>query len=165
MRRRTGALGILVALAATLPVAHTAHAQDLDCVDFTYQEEAQALFNLDRSDPNRLDEDQGPDDNVVCEALPRRDGSLTSSTSAPRPTAATTASAIPTAPATPAAPLAPTMPPAVAAPATIAPTRGAEGGLGGSSATGPSDWDTGVGLAFAAGALATTGYLVKRRRS
>ncbi|MFF0110623.1 excalibur calcium-binding protein [Streptomyces hirsutus] len=159
MRRRTGALGILVALAATLPMAHTAHAQDLDCADFTYQEEAQALFNLDRSDPNRLDEDQGPDDNVACEALPRRDGSLTSSTSAPRPTATTTA------PTPPATPLAPTAVTAVAAPATIAPTRGVEGGLGGSSATGPSNWDTGIGLAFAAGALATTGYLVKRRRS
>ncbi|WP_326751563.1 excalibur calcium-binding protein [Streptomyces hirsutus] len=159
MRRRTGALGILVALAATLPMAHTAHAQDLDCADFTYQEEAQALFNLDRSDPNRLDEDQGPDDNVACEALPRRDGSLTSSTSAPRPTATTTA------PAPPATPLASTAVTAVAAPATIAPTRGVEGGLGGSSATGPSNWDTGIGLAFAAGALATTGYLVKRRRS
>ncbi|MFI8304181.1 excalibur calcium-binding protein [Streptomyces sp. NPDC085927] len=164
MRRRTGALGILVALAAALPVAHTAHAQDLDCADFTYQEEAQALFNLDRSDPNRLDEDQGPDDNVACEALPRRDGSLTSSTSAPRPTA-TTASATPTAPSTPATPLASTTAPAAAAPATIAPTRGVEGGLGGSSATGPSGWDTGIGLAFAAGALAATGYLVKRRRS
>ncbi|CAM5629697.1 hypothetical protein [Streptomyces hirsutus] len=159
MRRRTGALGILVALAATLPMAHTAHAQDLDCADFTYQEEAQALFNLDRSDPNRLDEDQGPEDNVACEALPRRDGSLTSSTSAPRPTATTTA------PAPPATPLASPMVTAVAAPATIAPTRGVEGGLGGSSATGPGAWDTGVGLAFAAGALATTGYLVKRRRS
>ncbi|MFE9938865.1 excalibur calcium-binding protein [Streptomyces hirsutus] len=162
MRRRTGALGILVALAATLPMAHTAHAQDLDCADFTYQEEAQALFNLDRSDPNRLDEDQGPEDNVACEALPRRDGSLTSSTSAPRPTATTTAPATPAAPATP---LASTLVTAVAAPATIAPTRGVEGGLGGSSATGPGAWDTGVGLAFAAGALATTGYLVKRRRS
>ncbi|MFD3735028.1 excalibur calcium-binding protein [Streptomyces sp. NPDC058632] len=147
MRRRTGALGILVALAATLPMAHTAHAQDLDCADFTYQEEAQALFNLDRSDPNRLDEDQGPDDNIACEALPRRGGTLTSSTSAPRATATTTASAAPT------------------APATVAPTRGVEGGLGGSSAAGPSGWDTGVGVAFAAGALVTTGYLVKRRRT
>ncbi|MEU3147807.1 MULTISPECIES: excalibur calcium-binding protein [unclassified Streptomyces] len=147
MRRRTGALGILVALAATLPVAHTAHAQDLDCADFTYQEEAQALFNLDRSDPNRLDEDQGPDDNIACEALPRRGDTLTSSTSAPRATATAAASATPT------------------APATVAPTRGVEGGLGGSSAGGPSEWDTGVGLAFAAGALATTGYLVKRRRT
>ncbi|MER5840203.1 MULTISPECIES: hypothetical protein [Streptomyces] len=148
MRRRTGALGILVALAAALPVAHTAHAQDLDCTDFTYQEEAQALFNLDRSDPNRLDEDQGPDDDIACEALPRRADTLTSSTSAPRPTATATASAAPTAP----------------VPATTAPTRGVEGGLGGSAATGPSAWDTGVGLAFAAGALAAAGYLVKRRR-
>ncbi|GAB2792603.1 hypothetical protein GCM10027073_26060 [Streptomyces chlorus] len=165
MRRRTDALGILIALATTLPVAHTAHAQDLDCSDFTYQEEAQALFNLDRSDPNRLDEDQGPDDNVACEALPRRGDSLTSSTSAPRPAATTAVSATPTAPATPATPLASMTAPAMTAPATVAPTHGVEGVLGGSSAAGPSDWDTEVGLAFAAGALAATGYLVKRRRS
>ena len=51
------------------------------------------------------------------------------------------------------------------APATVAPTHGVEGGLGVSSAAGPNDWDTGVGPAFAAGVLATTGYRVKRRRS
>ncbi|WP_406728569.1 excalibur calcium-binding protein [Streptomyces sp. GD-15H] len=156
MRRRTGALGILIALAATVPPAHTAHAQDLDCRDFTYQEEAQALFNLDRSDPNGLDEDQGPDDDIACEALPRRGDPVTSSTSSPRPEPTTAAPvAAPTRPVTPTAPA--TTPPPPTAPASVAPTRGVEGGLGGSSATGPSDWDTGIGLAFAAGAAAAAG--------
>jgi hypothetical protein len=49
-----------------------AHAQDLDCRDFVFQEDAQAFFNQDPSDPHRLDEDQGPDDGIACEALPRR---------------------------------------------------------------------------------------------
>jgi hypothetical protein len=30
------------------------------------------VYDLDRSDPNRLDEDQGPDDGIACEVLPRR---------------------------------------------------------------------------------------------
>lgn len=151
MCRRTGALGILIALTAAVPSAHTAHAQDLNCRDFTYQEEAQALFNLDRSDPNGLDEEQGPDDDIACEALPRRGDPVTSSTSSPRP--------VPTTPTAPAV-----APPAPTAAASVAPTRGVEGGLGGSSATGPSDWDIGIGLAFAAGAAATAGYVLRRRR-
>ncbi|NEC52409.1 excalibur calcium-binding protein, partial [Actinospica acidiphila] len=83
MRRRTGAIGTLIALAAIVPMADIAHAQDLDCSDFTYQEDAQTFFEMDRSDPHRLDEDPGPDDGIACEALPRR--GLTSSTSRPAP--------------------------------------------------------------------------------
>ncbi|MUT93828.1 excalibur calcium-binding protein, partial [Streptomyces sp. Z38] len=83
MRRRTGAIGTLIALAAIVPMADIAHAQDLDCSDFTYQEDAQTFFEMDRSDPHRLDEDPGPDDGIACEALPRR--GLTSSTFRPAP--------------------------------------------------------------------------------
>lgn len=163
MCRRTGALGILIALAATVPSAPTAHAQDLNCRDFTYQEQAQALFNLDRSDPNGLDEEQGPDDDIACEALPRRGAPVTSSTSSPRPVPTTaTPVAAPTTPVTPTAPA--VAPPALTTPASVTPTRGVEGGLGGSSGTGPSDWDIGIGLAFAAGAAAAAGYVVRRRR-
>ncbi|MFD5494061.1 excalibur calcium-binding protein, partial [Streptomyces sp. NPDC127091] len=118
MCRRTGALGILIALAATVPSAPTAHAQDLNCRDFTYQEEAQALFNLDRSDPNGLDEEQGPDDDIACEALPHRGDPVTSSTSSPRP--------VPTPPtprAAPPTPQKPTAPP-VAPPAHTPPATG-----------------------------------------
>ncbi|MFI2426582.1 excalibur calcium-binding protein [Streptomyces sp. NPDC018955] len=197
MRRRTGAMGTLIALAAIVPLADPAHAQDLDCGDFTYQEDAQTFFETDRSDPHRLDEDPGPDDGVACEALPRR--GLTSSTfrpvpSAPAPTAVSpTRSASPatvsptrsplpttvsptrtvtptTAPTTRSAPAPPTATPtatpsAPTTPAAVAPTRGVRGGLGGSSESGPSGWDLGVGATFVTGAALAAGHLVRRRRS
>ena len=62
-------------------VAPAAMAQDvLNCDDFQYQEDAQAEFNRDTSDPNKLDEDAGPDDGIACERLPSR------GTSTPQPT-------------------------------------------------------------------------------
>jgi len=42
---------------------------DLDCGDFTYQEEAQAVYKRDPSDPNGLDADN---DGIACESLPPR---------------------------------------------------------------------------------------------
>ncbi len=46
-----------------------------DCEDFTYQEEAQAVFDQNPSDPYGLDEDDpSPDDGIACEALPSRPG-------------------------------------------------------------------------------------------
>lgn len=188
MRRRTGAIGTLIALAAILPLADPAHAQDLDCGDFTYQEDAQAFFDTDPSDPHRLDEDPGPDDGVACEALPRR--GLTSSTFRPAPSPATTAptrspspttaaptrspspsSAVPTrtatatpAPATPSA--TPGRTSAAPAPAaSVAPTRGVRGGLGGSSESGPGGWDLGIGATFVSGAVLAAGHVLKRRRT
>ncbi|GAA2527841.1 MULTISPECIES: excalibur calcium-binding protein [Streptomyces] len=169
MRRRTGALGTLIALAALVPLADTAHARDLDCRDFAFQEDAQNLLSTDPSDPHRLDGDQGPDDGVACEELPRR--GLTSSTARPRtptpagPTAPTTLPARLTSPAPAPGTATPTPPPtAPATPATAAPTRGVQGGTGGSSDTGPSGWDVGIGATFVTGALLATAYLVKRRR-
>lgn len=52
----------------------TAQAQtsDLDCSDVSTQAEAQAVYDQDPSDPNRLDED---DDGIACESLPEGDGS------------------------------------------------------------------------------------------
>ncbi|MET8495484.1 excalibur calcium-binding protein [Streptomyces cellulosae] len=178
MRRRTGAIGTLIALAAIVPMADIAHAQDLDCSDFTYQEDAQTFFEMDRSDPHRLDEDPGPDDGIACEALPRR--GLTSSTfrpaptsrpptPAPTPTPTRTATASPTRPtATPTRTATPTAT-ATASPAPTsaapAPTRGVQGGLGGASTDGPTNWDLGIGATFVSGALLATGYVVRRRRS
>ncbi|GGP45982.1 excalibur calcium-binding protein [Streptomyces calvus] len=184
MRRRTGAIGTLIAFTAIAPLAGTAHAQDLDCSDFTYQEDAQNFFNTDRSDPHRLDEDSGPDDGVACEALPRR--GLTSSTfrpapDTPRPTqspSAPTRSATPTATAT-ATPTrtatrtavptrtAPrtTAPATPTAPASVTPTRGVRGGLGGAADSGPSGWDVGIGATFVTGAVLAVGHVVRRRRS
>lgn len=151
MRRRTGALGTLFAIAAIVPPAHPAHArQDLDCRDFSFQEEAQAVFDADPSDPNRLDEDQGPDDGIACEALARRGviSPTTSPTTSPSPSAGTSAS--------PSAPVTGTP--------TGAPAQGVRGGLGGAVASGPSDWDIAIGVTFAAGAAVAAGYVVKRRR-
>ncbi|CAM5248307.1 Secreted protein OS=Streptomyces glaucescens OX=1907 GN=SGLAU_05375 PE=4 SV=1 [Streptomyces glaucescens] len=187
MRRRTGAAGALFAIIATVPSAGPAHAQDLDCTHFSHQEDAQAVFDADRSDPHRLDEDRGPDDGVACEVLPVRggdgDGDLTSSTSRPRrttapvtpvnpvtpavPGPATTtptdpAPATPTAPATAPAPVTPTAP--GTATVTGAPTRGVRGGVGGATETGPGTWDLALGATFVAGAALTTGYVVRRRR-
>lgn len=83
-----------------------AYAQDedprigLDCDDYNSQAEAQAALRQHPSDPNVLDEDEGPDDGVACEATqydnPARDevpvaatvgdgGSSPSPTSSPSP--------------------------------------------------------------------------------
>ncbi|QIJ61489.1 excalibur calcium-binding protein [Streptomyces sp. JB150] len=159
MRRHTGAAGIVLAIAATMPLAGPAHAQDdLDCRHFAYQEDAQSVYDSDPRDPHGLDEDQGADDGVACEVLPRRGGGLTSSTFAPRRTATPAVTATSLAPApvtTPAAPV---------ATATQTP-RGVRGGLGGASQTGPGTWDLAVGAAFVAGAALTTAYVVRRRRN
>ncbi len=172
MRRRTGAIGTLIALAAIVPMADIAHAQDLDCSDFTYQEDAQTFFEMDRSDPHRLDEDPGPDDGIACEALPRR--GLTSSTFRPAPASrpptpapSRTPTASPTRPTpTPTRTAAPTRT-ATASPtrtsAAPTPTRGVQGGLGGTSADGPTPWDLGIGATFVSGALLATGYVIRRR--
>jgi hypothetical protein len=64
---------MVIAFISVAPLSETARARtDLDCRDFRFQEDAQAVFDTDRSDPHRLDEDQGPDDGIACEALPRR---------------------------------------------------------------------------------------------
>ncbi|MFB6847108.1 excalibur calcium-binding protein [Streptomyces sp. NPDC056373] len=154
MRRRTGVTGALFAIAAIVPMADPAHArQDLDCRDFAFQEDAQAVFDADPSDPNRLDEDQGPDDGVACEALARR-GIINPTTSPISPSPLTSPSVSPSI--------------STSAPVTITPTsppsQGVRGGLGGAVASGPSDWDLAIGLTFAVGATLAAGYVVRRRR-
>lgn len=126
MRIRTAfAAAVAVALAAG-PLASLAHAQpDLDCRDFAFQEDAQAELNRDPSDPHRLDEDQGPDDGIACEVLPRR---TTTGTTARTPL----------------------------------PTRGVQGGVGGS--TGPADFERTLGTALACTSLAAAAAYAARRR-
>ncbi|PNG22169.1 excalibur calcium-binding protein [Streptomyces cahuitamycinicus] len=164
MRRRTGAIGTLFAIAAIVPLADPAHArQDLDCRDFAFQEDAQAAFEADPGDPHRLDEDQGPDDGIACEALPRVGSGVISPV---RPSA----SASPSPSASPSA--SPSVGPSgsasrsglVATATATAPSRGVRGGAGGAVSSGPSDWETGIGLTFAAGAVLAAGCLVRRRR-
>src|SRR5690349_529314 len=56
----------------TLPAAAQ---QDLDCADFAFQEDAQAVLIADPSDPHGLDPDH---DGIACEALPSRVVGITS---------------------------------------------------------------------------------------
>ncbi|GAA2285414.1 hypothetical protein GCM10010234_25420 [Streptomyces hawaiiensis] len=154
MRRRTGVMGALFAIAAIVPMADPAHArQDLDCRDFAFQEDAQAVFDADPSDPSRLDEDQGPDDGVACEALARR-GIIDPTTSPTSPSPSASPSMSPS--------IRPSVP--VTTTPTSVPSQGVRGGLGGAAASGPSDWDIAIGLTFAVGATLAAGYVVRRRR-
>jgi excalibur calcium-binding domain-containing protein len=59
---------------------HAYNPYDLDCSDFSTQEEAQAEYDRDTSDPNYLD---GDDDGIACESLPS--DSYNSSTYDPAP--------------------------------------------------------------------------------
>ncbi|MET9907724.1 excalibur calcium-binding domain-containing protein [Streptomyces sp. NPDC006476] len=118
----TAALTILV---TTGPTAVAAHAQNnLNCSDFATQEDAQAEFNRDPSDPNRLDADN---DGIACEDLPHRS--------------------------------------ATAVPSTLLPTRGVNGGVGGSQ--GPAGFEVagGVGLTVLGVGLAAGHFLLRRRRA
>ncbi|MFE3382564.1 excalibur calcium-binding protein [Streptomyces anulatus] len=149
MNRRSIVAGIALAIVSVAPLSGVAHAQDLDCADFRFQEDAQAELNRDPGDPNRLDEDRGIDDGIACEVLPRR-----SSTGAVPPVNPS-ATAVP-----PASPSAPTLQQAVPVVPAV-PSRGTRAGIGGTS--GPSDLSLGMGLALAAGAAVAGGYLTARR--
>ncbi|HEY3504993.1 MAG TPA: excalibur calcium-binding domain-containing protein [Actinocatenispora sp.] len=58
-----------LAVLAVFPVSGVAHAADLDCKDFKYQEDAQKVYDQDPSDPNGLDRDN---DGIACEDNPHR---------------------------------------------------------------------------------------------
>ncbi|MFI8171458.1 excalibur calcium-binding protein [Streptomyces sp. NPDC086081] len=164
MRRRTGVIGTLLAVAAIVPLSAPAHAQpDRDCRDFAFQEDAQAVFDADRSDPHRLDEDRGPDDGIACEALPRRGSGIISPTSPAPPSASVTATPVAPVPATP-VPSPSTTATAPAGTSAATPSQGVRGGVGGAVAAGPTDWDVGLGLTFAVGASLMAGYLIRRHR-
>jgi hypothetical protein len=101
--RRTRAAASAAALSAALVVGMTGTAfafEDLDCDDFTYQAEAQAVLDEDISDPHLLDGGQdGPPDGVACGSLPHReDADVPTTTPTPEPEApATTPPAAPVA--------------------------------------------------------------------
>lgn len=125
---RTACVLAATAVLTAGPLHSIAQAQtDLDCRDFAFQEDAQAEFDRNPADPHRLDEDQGPDDGIACEVLPRRNA------------AALTA-------------------------VTAVPTRGVQGGVGGS--TGPADFERVLGVGLALGATGLAGaYAFRRRRN
>ncbi|WP_328905076.1 excalibur calcium-binding protein [Streptomyces sp. NBC_00234] len=159
MNCRTAVAGIALAFSSVLPLSGVAFAQDLNCIDFRYQEDAQAEFNRDPSDPNRLDEDRGLDDQIACEWLPRR------STASPQSVAptATPQSVAPTATPELVNPTSTTRPASPSASPTAVPSRGSQGGLGGASTS--TDDETGFGLALAiGGAAGAVGYTLTRRR-
>ncbi|MGW6008346.1 excalibur calcium-binding protein [Streptomyces sp. NPDC055210] len=140
MPRRVTLACIAGAIVSVASFTGTAHAQDLDCRNFTYQEDAQAVYDQDPSDPNRLDEDQGPDDGIACEVLPRRSVALTTPASrAPSPTPSSV-------------------------PSSALPTLGARAGVGGASASHPSSWDIGIGASLTTGAVLAVGYVALHRR-
>ena len=60
---------LLAAVTALLVLPGIAHAKDLNCRDFTYQEDAQAYLDAHPGDPDNLDSNG---DGVACETLPRR---------------------------------------------------------------------------------------------
>ena len=67
--RSTAAASVLFGAVLSIGFTGTANAADLyNCDDYTYQEEAQTVFNQDPSDPNQLDDED--DDYLACEALP-----------------------------------------------------------------------------------------------
>jgi len=84
------------ALLAPVPAAFaqlaTPLANNLNCPDFKYQEDAQAVLDADPTDPNKLDQDH---DGIACESLPHRGGpaSTPASTSKPAPATTTTSAA------------------------------------------------------------------------
>ncbi|WP_141207280.1 hypothetical protein [Streptomyces griseorubiginosus] len=194
MAIRTAITGAAVVLLATAgPLTGAAHAQtDPHCADFAHQEHAQAEFDRNPTDPDRLDEDegqggdqgqsqgqgqgwdqsqgweesQGRDDGIACEAPPRREPGAES-----RPQddidpemflQPETAPEVLLQPET--VPEVPLQPETtVANVATVAPTLGVQGGSGGS--VGPAGFERAIGVALAvAGAGLAGTYVVRRRR-
>jgi hypothetical protein len=79
-----------------VPMVQVSGAQNLNCGDFQFQEDAQAVLDQDPSDPNGLDAHPGPadgndqagGDGIACEELPHRGtsgGETTTPTPAPAP--------------------------------------------------------------------------------
>ncbi|OEJ25538.1 hypothetical protein AR457_14760 [Streptomyces agglomeratus] len=180
MNLRTAAAALVLAAAASVPLSGVSYAQpDLDCSDFAFQEEAQAEFDRDPTDPHRLDEDPGDDDRIACEALPSR-GEVGTATAVPRPAVTVTTTTTATAPASPTTPAATataavtpatpattaTAPATTAAPVqpTVSPSLGVRGGAGGTMESGSSTAETALGVGLTAAAVLTVGLVVAGRR-
>jgi hypothetical protein len=92
----TAAVAAGLALLGPAPFASaqlaTPLAVDLNCSNFQYQEDAQAVLDADPSDPNGLDRDH---DGIACESLPHRGSQRGTKTSEPPATTPTTTPAAP----------------------------------------------------------------------
>lgn len=73
-RLTTAAAAALVAAGALTSPAAASHGYDVDCGDFSYQQDAQAHLDDHPDDPDQLDTDG---DGVACESLPSRPGTPT----------------------------------------------------------------------------------------
>lgn len=67
-------------------------AGDLNCSDFKYQEEAQAVLDATPGDPNHLDSDH---DGIACESLPHRPQQNTSTPTSEQPSTTTKTHSVP----------------------------------------------------------------------
>ncbi|MFJ9784405.1 excalibur calcium-binding domain-containing protein [Amycolatopsis sp. NPDC101161] len=67
-------------------------AGDLNCSDFKYQEDAQAVLDATPGDPNHLDSDH---DGIACESLPHRPQQNTSTPTSEQPSTTTKTHTIP----------------------------------------------------------------------
>ncbi|GAB3586117.1 excalibur calcium-binding domain-containing protein [Amycolatopsis endophytica] len=91
IRRVLGAVAVAgIALLGPAPAVFATESTDKNCSDFEYQEDAQAVYDADPSDPNNLDGDDN--DGIACESLPHKPVSQPSGTSAQAPAATTTPS-------------------------------------------------------------------------
>ena len=70
MQRTVLGLSLGLAMLVVVGLAAAAQDDDLDCVDFTTQEEAQAELDADDTDPNNLDPNG---DGIACALLPAAD--------------------------------------------------------------------------------------------
>ncbi|WP_308431746.1 excalibur calcium-binding domain-containing protein [Amycolatopsis acidiphila] len=141
-----GAIALLgpAPLAFAQTGAHTATGADtLNCSDFTYQEDAQAVYNQDPRDPNNLDADN---DGIACESLPHKPKQTTTKTTTSRKPPTST-----------------TREKAGTGQVKVKPVGGVNTG-GGDAGSGPGD---GTGIALGgialAGTAAGTVLLVRRR--
>jgi hypothetical protein len=82
-----------LALLGPVPFASAAPlVGDLDCKDFKYQEDAQAVLDQDPSDPNHLDDDN---DGIACETLPKRGHQNTTAPTSEKPSTTTRTHTVP----------------------------------------------------------------------
>ena len=96
MRIRSTAVAAVMFAGLSVSMAAPAMAADVyNCGDFTWQDEAQAIFDQDPTDPNQLDDD---DDNEACETLPSRAVTAPAAATAGTTTGTTTAPQVATVP-------------------------------------------------------------------
>lgn len=133
-----------LAVAILMVMAPAAIAQDtLNCGDFEFQEDAQAVYDADPSDPHGLD---GSDnDGIACESLPPRGSAAPSEPTAPTGTDTTDGAA-------------------GSGTSGQTPAGGVPTGAGGTAASGLPSLQLLVGMAGAMGAAGLTALAFRARR-